>query len=158
MLGRSTKNYTMKAKMKCSSCGAEMSNMSMSWGKKQLWFIIPIMLIGFFPILRMTFFKGDIAKDLSISDVQTRVEGSSLHIVGLITNNSSREWSGITVEAEFFDTSGTFLDEATEYLRSDIGGNKEEHFKIVITSPPSQALSGSIKPKLKISGGRTSPY
>lgn len=47
----------MKANMKCSSCGAEMSNMSMSWDKKQLLFMIPLMLVGFLPVLRMTFFK-----------------------------------------------------------------------------------------------------
>ena len=99
----------MKAKIKCSGCGAEMSNFNMNWGKKQLWFIVPIMLIGFFPLLRITFLKGDITKDLSINNVQTRVNGSSLEIVGVITNNSNREWSGVTVEAEFYDASGTFI-------------------------------------------------
>lgn len=148
----------MNAKMKCSSCGAEMSNLNMSWGKKQYWFMIPVMLIGLLPLLKMTFFKGDITKDLSITNVQTRVEGSSLEVVGLITNKSSREWSSLTIEAEFFDASGAFVDESSEYLRSDIGGHKEEHFKIVITNPPSQALSGSISPKLKIAGGHTNPF
>ena len=96
--------------MKCSNCGAEMSNMNMTWGRKQMWFMIPIMLLGFLPLIKMTFFKGDITKDLKVSDIQTRASGRSLEIVGLITNSSSREWSGITVEAEFFDASGKFLD------------------------------------------------
>ena len=144
--------------MKCSNCGAEMSNMNMTWGRKQMWFIIPIMLLGFLPLIKMTFFKGDITKDLKVSDIQTHVSDRSLEIVGLITNSSSREWSGITVEAEFFDASGKFLDEASEYLRSDIAGNSKEHFKIVITSPPEDALGGSVKPIVKISGGHTSPF
>jgi hypothetical protein len=148
----------MKAIMKCSNCGAEMSNMNMTWGRKQMWFIIPIMLLGFLPLIKMTFFKGDITKDLKVSDIQTHVSDRSLEIVGLITNSSSREWSGITVEAEFFDASGKFLDEASEYLRSDIAGNSKEHFKIVITSPPEDALGGSVKPIVKISGGHTSPF
>jgi hypothetical protein len=148
----------MKASMKCSNCGAEMSNLNMTWGRKQMWFIFPVMLLGFLPLLKMTFFKGDVTKDLQISEIQTRTSDRSLEIVGLITNSSGREWSGITVEAEFFDASGNFLDEANEYLRSDIRGNSKEHFKIVISSPPDAALSGNIKPVIKISGGHTSPF
>ena len=159
MLGRSAKNTpSMKAKMKCSNCGEEISNINMSWGRKYLWFMIPIMLIGFLPLLRITFFKGDINKDLSISEVQTRSVNTSLEITGLITNSGSRDWTGITVEAEFFDQSGKFLDEASTYLRSDVSGKSKEHFKITISSPPASAINGQSKPKVKIAGGRTSPF
>lgn len=106
----------------------------------------------------MSFFKGDVSKDLVISNIETRVSGSSLEITGLITNASNHEWSGITVEAEFFDDSGKFVDEASEFLRSDVGGHAKEHFKIVISSAPESAISGAIKPKVKISGGHTSPF
>jgi len=132
--------------------------MNMTWGRKQMWFIIPVMLLGFLPLIKMSFFKGDVTKDLKVSDIQTRTSDRSLEIVGLITNSSNREWSGLTVEAEFFDASGNFLDEASEYLRSDIRGNSKEHFKIVIDSPPEGAVSGSVKPIVKISGGHTSPF
>lgn len=135
-----------------------MSNLNMTWGRKQMWFILPVMLIGFLPLIKMTFFKGDVTKDLKISDIQTRVSGRSLEVVGLITNSSSREWSSITVEAEFFDASGNFIDEASDYMRSDIAGNSKEHFKIVIASPPEASLSGAIKPVVKISGGHTRPF
>lgn len=148
----------MKASMKCSNCGAEMSNLNMTWGRKQMWLFIPIMLLGFLPLIKMTFFKGDVTKDLTVSEIQTTATGRSLEILGLITNSSSREWSGVTVEAEFFDASGKFVDESIEYLRSDIGGYSKEHFKIVINSPPDAALNGSIKPVVKISGGHTSPF
>jgi hypothetical protein len=148
----------MKASMKCSNCGAEMSNLNMTWGRKQMWFLIPIMLLGFLPLIKMAFFKGDVTKDLTVSEIQTKVSGRSLEIIGLITNSSRSEWSSVTVEAEFFDESGKFVDEAIEYLRSDIGGNSKEHFKIVINSPPEAALDGSIKPVVKISGGHTSPF
>lgn len=144
--------------MKCSNCGAEMSNLNMTWGRKQLWFVIPVMLLGFLPLIKMSFFKGDVKKDLAISEIETRASGRSLEIVGLITNSSSREWSSITVEAEFFDASGKFIDEASEYMRSDIAGHSKEHFKIVISSPPEAALSGAIQPVVKISGGHTSPF
>tara|TARA_R110002096_G_scaffold44670_3_gene120919 strand:+ start:362 stop:808 length:447 start_codon:yes stop_codon:yes gene_type:complete len=148
----------MIAKMKCSNCGAEMSNLNMSWGRKQLLFIIPIMLIGFLPLLKMTFFKGDVTKDLVVSEVTTRTAGKSLEIVGLITNSSGRTWSGVTVEAEFYNSAGEFIDEASEYLRSDIAGHAKEHFKIPIPSPPQAAVSGEIKPAVKVSKGHTSPF
>ncbi|HEY8961807.1 MAG TPA: FxLYD domain-containing protein [Luteolibacter sp.] len=135
-----------------------MSNLNMVWGRKQLWFIVPLMLLGFLPLIKMTFFQGNAPKDLAVSEIQTRMSGKSLEVVGLITNSSSHEWSGVTVEAEFFDTSGNFVDESTEYLRSEIGGHSKEHFKMVIASPPDAAVTGSIKPIVKISGGRTNPF
>ena len=54
----------MIAKMKCSNCGAEISNLNMSWGWKNYLMVVPIMLLGFLPLLRTTFFKGDITKEL----------------------------------------------------------------------------------------------
>ena len=148
----------MKAKMKCSNCGAEMSNMSMNWGLKQLWVIVPILILGFLPLIRMTLYKGDVTKDLAISEVRTKMVGSSLEVIGLISNSSGREWSGVTIEAEFYDPSGVFLDERTQYLQSTIGGHAKEHFKVTVSSPPELAAEGVIKPTMKISGGHTSPF
>ena len=135
-----------------------MSNLNMNWGRKQFLFIIPIMLLGFFPLIKMTFFKGDITKDLAVSEVQTRTSGKSLEIVGLITNSSGRTWTGVTVEAEFYNASGEFVDEANQYLRSDIGGDAKEHFKITVPNPPKDAAGGEIKPVVKVTSGHTSPF
>ncbi|MEI7911544.1 MAG: FxLYD domain-containing protein [Verrucomicrobiota bacterium] len=144
--------------MKCSNCGAEISNLNMSWGRKQMWFMIPVMLIGFSPLIMMTCFKGDATKDLQISEVRTRCVGNSLEIVGLITNLGKRQWSSVTVNADFFDSKGVFIDKASEYLRSNIGGNAKEYFKITIPSPPEQVTKEAIQPVVKISGGNTSPF
>ena len=135
-----------------------MSNLNMSWGRKQFLFIVPIMLLGFFPLIKMTFFKGDITRDLAVSEVQTRTAGTSLEIVRLITNSSGRTWSGVTVEAEFYNASGEFVDEANQYLRSDIAGDAKEHFKITIPNPPKAATDGEIKPVVKVTSGHTSPF
>ena len=148
----------MIAKMKCSNCGAEISNLNMSWGRKQLWFVIPVMILGFSPLVTMTFFKGDATKDLEISEVRTRSVGRSLEIVGRITNLGKREWSGVTVAADFFDSNGVFIDKASEYIRSDIAGHAKEYFKITIPSPPEQVTKDSIQPVVKVSGGHTSPF
>ena len=80
----------MLAQMKCSNCGAEMSNFNMSWGWKNYLVMLPIMLLGFLPLLQMTFFKGDVTKELTISDVQRRSADRSVEIVGLITNKGNR--------------------------------------------------------------------
>lgn len=145
----------MTAKMKCSNCGAEISNLNLSWGKKQFWFIIPIMLLGFLPMARLILFKGNAMKDLVISEVQKRTVNDNLEIIGLVTNNGHHTFTSVTIEAEFFDSSGQFIDEASQYLRSDIPGGAKENFKITMKAPPSQALSPEAKMVVKISGGNS---
>lgn len=80
----------MTAKMKCSNCGAEINTLNMTWGRKYWWFTIPIMILGFWPLAKMTLFKADITKALVISDVTRRVDGTSLEIIGLITNQGGQ--------------------------------------------------------------------
>jgi hypothetical protein len=148
----------MIAKVKCSNCGAELSNFNLSWGKKQFLFVVPIMILAFLPIVKMTFFKGDASKELTISDVQKRVNDQSMEIIGLITNTGSHKWSSVTVEAEFYDSSGAFIDEAQESLRSEVSAKAKEHFKMTIHHP-SPAVSGpDTKMVLKISSGMTLPF
>ncbi len=148
----------MIAKMKCSNCGAEMSNLNMTWGRKQLWFIIPIMLLGFLPMAKLFWFKGDATKELAVSGIQKRMSGQSLEIIGLVTNSGSHKWSSVTIEAEFFDSAGNFIDEASEYLRSDINEGAKEHFKITMKAPPVQASSPDTKMVVKVTGGHTMPF
>ncbi len=148
----------MLAKMKCSNCGAEMSNLNMTWGKKQILWMIPVMLIGFLPLGRIMFFKGDIMKELTISGIACRPAEQSLEVVGLITNSGSHDWYGITVQAEFFDGKGGFLNEATEHLQSDVKAGAIEHFKITIRSPAATMTDPATKMVVKIAGGHTPPF
>ena len=144
--------------MKCSNCGAAMSNLNMSWGWKNAVLMVIIMSLGFIPITKMTFFKADVTKDLTISDIQTRSVDRQLEIVGLITNSGNRTWSLVTVEAEFFDASGTFIDEASDFVRANITGHAKEHFKIAIRSPSALLTNAGTKINVKIAGGTTSPF
>jgi hypothetical protein len=148
----------MRAKMKCSNCGAEMSNLNMSWGWKHMLFMIPIMLLGFLPLMKITFFKGDVTKELTISEIQRRSVEGRLEIVGLITNAGNRTWSSVTIEAEFFDASGAFIDESTEYLRAEIAGQAKEHFKVTISNPTPALSAPGTKMVVKVAGGHTSPF
>jgi len=148
----------MKAKMKCSSCGAEMENLNMSWGKKQWFFIIPIMILGFLPLAKMTFFKGDPTSDMIISEIRSNTNGGTIEITGLITNSGLHEWSSVTVEVEFFDKNGNFLDEKSEYLRTTIKPDAKEHFKVSIASKDERLLEEGVDVRVKIAGGHTSPF
>ncbi|MCE2694249.1 MAG: DUF2393 domain-containing protein, partial [Verrucomicrobiaceae bacterium] len=149
---------TMIAKMKCSNCGAEMSNLNMSWGKKQLWIILPIMLLGFLPMVKLFWFKGEATRDLVISDVQKRTVGDTLEIVGLVTNKGKHKFSSVTIEVEFFDPAGVFIDEQNEYMRSHIVGGAKEHFKISVKSPPAQVNSADSKMVVKVASGMSMPF
>ena len=120
--------------------------------------MVPIMLLGFLPLLKMTFFKGDVTKELTISDVQRRSDDRSVEIVGLITNKGNRNWSGATIKADFFDASGAFVDEATEYLRADISANAQEHFKVTLMTPSAALNAPGTKMVVKVAGGHTSPF
>lgn len=135
-----------------------MSNLNLSWGKKYLWLMIPVMLIGFLPLLKLTLFKGDVTKDLSISDIRQRPAGNSVEVIGLITNSGNHTWSGVTIEAEFFDANGTFIDEAEEYVSSDVAKGAKEHFKMTIKNPSAAVSDPSTKMVLKVSGGHTMPF
>ena len=142
--------------MKCSNCGAEMSNLNMSWGKKHLWFAIVILLVGILPSVKLFWFKGDARKDLVISEVQKRTAGDgSLEILGLITNSGKYEFSSVTIEAEFYDAAGNFIHEEDEYLSSDLAGGAKEHFKITMTRPPAHVTAPDAKMVVKVTRGHS---
>lgn len=148
----------MIAKMKCSNCGAEMSNLNLSWGRKQLWFIVPVMALAFLPLLRIYWLKGVATKDLVVSEVKTRAVGSSLEVTGVITNEGRGTFSGVTIEAEFFDAAGNFVDEESASLRTDIPKGAKEYFKVSLGSVPPEASEPDTKMVVKVSGGFSSVF
>jgi len=146
--------------MKCSNCGADIPAVNVQYSWKQLIFIVPILLVGFWPLAQLTIFRGDVTKDLVVRQVDKKLSfqdspNGTLVVTGIIKNLGSREWSGVTVEAEFFDEQGMFLDEASEYIRSDILAEAEEHFKIQIRSPKNELTADATDLRVKISGGRS---
>ena len=149
--------------MKCSNCGADIPAVNVQYSWKQLIFIVPILFVGFWPLAQLTIFRGDVTKDLVIRQVEKKLSfqdspNGTLVVTGIIKNLGNREWSGVTVEAEFFDEQGMFLDEASEYIRSDILAEAEEHFKIQIRSPRNELTADTTALKVKISGGRSQPF
>ena len=149
--------------MKCSTCGADIPAMNVQYSWKQLLFIVPLILLGFWPLAQLTILRGDATKDLVIRQVVKKLSfqnspNGTLVVTGLIKNLGKHDWSGVTVEAEFFDEQGMFLDEASEFIRSDIVAEAEEYFKIEIRSPKNELTADSTTLKMKIAGGRSQPF
>ena len=154
---------TKEVAMKCSACGADVPAMNIQYSWKQLLFIVPLLLLGFWPIAQLTILRGDATKDLVIRQVVKKLSfqnspNGTLVVTGLIKNLGKHDWSGVTVEAEFFDEQGMFLDEASEFIRSDIVAEAEEYFKIEIRSQKYELTADSTTLKMKIAGGRSQPF
>jgi len=149
--------------MKCSNCGSDVPAVNVQYSWKQLLFIVPLLLVGFWPLAQLTILRGDATKDLVIEQVRKKLSfqdspNGTLVITGLIKNMGKHNWSGVTAEAEFFDEQGMFLDEASEYIRHDISAEAEEYFKIQIRSPKNELTADTTTLKVKISGGRSQPW
>ena len=55
--------------MKCSNCGADVPAVNVQYSWKQLLFIVPLLLVGFWPLAQLTILRGDVTKDLVIRQV-----------------------------------------------------------------------------------------
>ncbi|MEC7709251.1 MAG: hypothetical protein VX902_00600, partial [Planctomycetota bacterium] len=102
--------------MTCSHCGADVPAVNVQYSWKQLLLVVPVLLLGFWPLAQLTILRGDATKDLVIRQVKKRLSfqdspSGSLVVTGLIKNLGKHDWSGVTVEAEFFDEQGLFIDE-----------------------------------------------
>lgn len=153
--------------MKCSNCGVDIPAVNVQYSWKQAIYsmlvMAPILLVGFWPLAQLTIFRGDVTKDLVIEQVAKKLSfqdspNGTLVVTGLIRNKGRHDWSGVSVEAEFFDEQGMFLDEASEFIRSDILGEAEEHFKIQIRSPRNELTADTTTLQVKISGGRSRAF
>jgi hypothetical protein len=148
----------MIARFKCSQCGAEMSNLTMNWGWKHWLVTIPLMLLCLYPALKLTVFKGDATKELAVSEISKRTNDRAVDIIGLITNQGRHKWSSVTIKAEFYDADGHFLDENTEYLRSEVAPGAREHFKMSFRTSEPKVLAADVKMVVKVSGGMSMPF
>ena len=95
--------------MKCSQCGPDFPAVHVQYSWKQLLLIVPILLLGFWPLALLTRLWGDATKNLVLRQVKLSFQDSlsgSLVVTGLINNLGKHDWSGVTVEAEFFNEKG----------------------------------------------------
>ncbi len=146
----------MKATIKCSNCDSEITNLNMSWGKKQwLWSLLflPLMLIALIPMLRMYMPKGDFRKDLVVT-INEENYGDTLELLGTITNNGKATWKGIELDIEFYED-GKFIDEHQARISPSILPATTENFKVTIHSISSKLDGENVEMQIKVSDART---
>ena len=148
----------MNAKVKCSNCGAEITNLTFSWGKKQwLWMLLAFLpMIGF--ILWFERPRGDFAKELKTSLLDARFLKDEVVVLGKVSNLGKHKWQSVTVEAEFYGKDGRFLDEASHSLSASLRPGSEENFRITLRKPSEEVMTNSPKVTLKVADASNYPF
>lgn len=143
----------MKAKLKCSACGAELDTVTLSWGKAQSFIALPLILFALFMfwMVGRTFVGNDFTKDLHLVNIQNSLTDSSLTVLGAIENSGSRRWDALTIKAEFFTSGGQFVGEQSRRLDSSIAPRSKENFSITVTDVPQRFVSDQGRIDVKIS-------
>ncbi len=122
------------AQLKCSNCGAEISNLNMSWGKKQwLWFIpfmILVIVLPYYTTYRLRGGQHDFRSDLTIKETDKRYSNGTIEILGTIENHGKVNWEHIILKAELFGKDRKFLDILTYRIPDNLLPGANEHFKI----------------------------
>jgi hypothetical protein len=152
----------MKAQLKCSNCGAEISNLSFSWGRKQwLWFIPFMVIIILIPIIMNYAIRGgkqDFRVDLVIKDTDRRFNNGTIEILGIIENHGKVNWKNIVVQADLYGKNQKFLDHLSCNACADILPGGSEHFKITSKEFPQARWTAINDMKVKVSDAYHSNY
>ena len=143
----------MKNKLTCPHCDKEITTVKMSYNKKQWLFVLPILVLGLYPLLSITFFKSSASDGLEISSYAIRMDGDEMVVTGIINNLTDSAWKSVSMEAEFFDESGNFIGERDDYIGSDIHSKANENFEVRFSYLPEAVLAGKATTKLKVAGG-----
>ena len=143
------------ARLHCSNCGAELTNMTMSWGRHQwLWtlgyvaFVFGAMYVGQWYLFGR---DGSYVDEVEASLVDVRPAADRVEVVGKLKNLGKHTWVHFNVEAEFFDGSGKFLDETTAWrVPATLSPEGEENFKLTLMTSDERILKGKPKVVVKV--------
>ena len=142
------------AKVKCSNCGAELTNLTFGWGKRQwLWGLlsfIPFLAILVWMQLWMFRTNREFAAEIQVSLLETKATKDGLNVLGRLNNVGSHTWDSVTIEAEMYDKDGKFLDETSGYISVLLSPDSEEHFRLTFANPDERILDESSKVVLKV--------
>ena len=142
-------------KITCPHCKKELPGKFRIPSYTQIILLLPILILGAYPLYTMVLFKPVSSEDLSISEVKSMVVEGKLEVLGVISNSSKNEWRSVKIEVEFYDSEGAFIGADSQYWNSTILPLSNENFKVVVRNLPSQLLSGDPPPKFKLTGGRS---
>ena len=75
-------------------------------------------------------FTEDHSKMVSINEFKEVSSGNKVLILGVMSNVGDKPIKSITLEAEFFDESGAFVYEKSEYIDATLDPGEKENFQI----------------------------
>lgn len=149
----------MKSNLKCSNCGAEITNLNFGWDKKQwLWFI-PFLLFLFIIPFAFEFVmkdRSDFRVDLSVNIADQKFSDDTVEIIGVIENNGKVEWEDIIVQAEFYSADERFLEEITRRVYTKLPSGASEYFQIQSKEFPEDRWEATERIEIKVSEARHS--
>ena len=148
----------MKANIKCSNCGADITNLNFSWPKKQWLFILPIVMIGFLPMWQLYKPKGDFRKDLQIKILEKRQVDNSYEILGTVENRGKTNWKSTNIDCLFFDDKGTFIDKTSGRVDAVVMPGGKEYFKITVKDADGKLSSPDTKMEAKVADAYSNPF
>ena len=132
----------MKAKMKCSQCGAEMETMKFTWGQSGKWVALSSLVsfgfmfyLFFLGPMSHIFVGGDDPGDVMEATVDRfDWDDDSLIVTGEVTNNSDDSYSFLRLLIEVHDEKGKLISQSTEYsLRYPEQGCSDRQIKGTIS-------------------------
>jgi hypothetical protein len=89
------------AKLKCSNCGAELTNLNFGWGKWQwLWGLLSFLpFVAVLVWMQLWMFRDsrDFANEIQASLIETRATKDRFDVVGQLKNVGSHTWNSVTV-------------------------------------------------------------
>ena len=148
----------MKATVKCSNCGAEITNLNFSWGRKQWIWLMPIVLMGFYPMWSLYKPKGDFRRDLKITVLEKRQADKSFEILGTIENTGKTRWQNVNIDCLFFDAKGAFVDKASGRVDAAVLPSGKEYFKITLRDTDGKLSLPEVKLSTKVADAYSSPF
>jgi hypothetical protein len=150
------------AALKCSNCGAEITNLTLGWSKRQwLWGIfsfVPFVALVVWINYGLFRHSDSYADELEASLIDVRSTKDRIDIRGTIRNHGKHTWERVVVEAEFYDEEGVFIDETSEHIAASLSPNAEEHFRLTLSSPDLRIVESEPKVTLKIADASESRF
>ena len=148
-----------KTQLKCSNCGAEVTNLNFDWNQKTwTWFAISMVIVLISIPIALDYLnkdRSDFRTDLAVQVTDQRFSDGLLEIIGTVENTGDLEWEDIVVQAELYSADGEFLDEVTRYIYSNVRAGETENFVIESKKFPECRWEAIERIEIKIAEARS---